>query len=240
MFSIPIQELPSFWIVCHQATLDISGVVVVVANLHTVDGQGRHDIPSSTRDVFLPVALGNVLGLCAATPELRDSADGIWVACGDTNMSIVDVGKVVKKLPGKLIMVSGPSEKSDFIISSGQVVKYKQRLFLANDNMHWAVAAHLSLGVHSDTSEVDICQVFAATQDLRAAAKSAAAMHVEEQRQISAFADLAQEDEARDAELAEIKQNALQQTQQQQVIIDASGFASSASLAIIRISFGSV
>ena len=103
------------------------------------------------------------------------------------------------------------------------------------------MAAHVSLGVLSDTSEGDTGPVSAATRDLQEAAKAAAAAHVEEQRQISAFADLAQEDEARDAELAEIKQNALQQTQQQQqVIMDASGFASSASLAIIRTSFGLV
>ena len=202
----------------------------MVANLHTVDGQGRHGIPSSTRDFFLSLALGNVLGLCAATPELRDSADGIWVACGDANMSIVDAGKVIKRLPGKINMVSCPSGKSDFIISSGPMVTYAPRLFLANDNMHWAVAAHVSLSVLSDTSEDDAGQVFAATQDLRAAAKAAAAMHVEEQTQISASAVLVQEDEARRREVAEVAE---------EVIIDAPGFASSASLAIVKISFGS-
>ena len=127
--------------VSHQASFKhISGAVIVVANMHTIDGAGHHHIPSATRDNFLRTALGNVLVGCAATPALGH--DGIWVVCGDTNMSIVAATDVVEKSPGQLTMVSGPDDKRDFIISSGKLLKYRQILFLNVDNLHWAVAAH--------------------------------------------------------------------------------------------------
>ena len=195
----------------------------MVANLHTVDGVKKKGIPSASRENFLGTALGNVLVGCAATPALGHQ--GIWVACGDTNMSIVAATSQLRKQPGQLTMVASPDDKRDFIISSGQLQKYRPMLFLARDGQHWAVAAHVALGDLSDTSEGDTGPVSAATRDLQEAAKAAAAAHVEEQRQITASADAALQEEARLAELAEIEQAELQQMEQQQVIIDGPGFA---------------
>ena len=201
----------------------------MVANLHTglLDGSGTHSIPSAGRDTFLSTGLGNVLKGCATTPALR--AEGVWVACGDTNMSIVAAAKVVKQVVQQsrdhIAICCSPDEKRDFIFSSAKLLKYKRKLFLARDNQHWAVGAHVTIGVLSDTSEGDQGPVSAATRDLQEAAKAAAAAHVEEQRQIAAAAQASKEEEERVAELAEIEQAALNEMEQQQAIIDGPGFA---------------
>ena len=207
-----------------QATFtDPSGAFVVVANLHTVDGTQNHSIPSSNRDSFLGTALGNVLKGCAATPALR--ADGIWVACGDTNMPIALAAQQLKQLRDPIAMMSSPDEKRDFIFSSAKLLKYKKRLFLARDNQHWAVAAHVTIGVLSDTSEAETGAVSAATRDLQEAAKAAAIAHVEEQREIAAAAKARTEERDRAAEMAELEEAARNDTEQQQAIIDGPGFA---------------
>ena len=213
-----------------QATfLDRSETAFVVANLHTglLDGSGTHSIPSAGRDTFLSTGLGNVLKGCATTPALR--AEGVWVACGDTNMSIVAAAKVVKQVVQQsrdnIAICCSPDEKRDFIFSSAKLLKYRPRLFLARDQQHWAVAAHVTIGDLTDTSEGDIGAVSAATRDLQDAAKAAAIAHVAEQIQIAVAAQLRQQERDTDAEWAEIEQEALNETEQQQVIIDGPGFA---------------
>ena len=211
-----------------QATLlDPSGSAFVVANLHTVDGSGTHSIPSAGRDSFLSTGLGNVLKGCATTPALR--AEGVWVACGDTNMSIVAVKQVVQQVVQQsrdnIAICCSPDEKRDCIFSSAKLLKYRPRLFLARDQQHWAVAAYVTIGDLTDTSEGDIGAVSAATRDLQDAAKAAAIAHVAEQIQIAAAAQLRQQEYDLMAEWAEIEQEALSETEQQQVIIDGPGFA---------------
>ena len=87
-------------------------------------------------------------------------------------------GKVVRSNREQVAMIGGPDEKRDFIFSSAQLRKYGKELFKARDGEHWAIAAHVSLGVLSDASEGEVALVSAATRDLEEAAKAAAAKHV--------------------------------------------------------------
>ena len=167
---------------------------MVVANFHTVDGQGKRGIPSKGADNFRQSCLRNVLTHCAATPEVQQGAH--WVAMGDCNMSHVQVNIVVDSLRPAPSFVCTCTRKRDFIVSSATLGARKEKALLAWDKEHWSLVApvyhHDAVPQRqhgqiddSDQSEESIFPDSDATLAIKRQAAQEVERHLKEQQKIT-------------------------------------------------------
>jgi hypothetical protein len=213
----------------------------VVANFHTVDGQGRkRSIPSSSADNFRASCLRNVLTHCAATPVVQQQG-AAWVAMGDCNMSHEHVKIVVTSLRPAPSFVCTCTRKRDFIISSATLGdRGKEGAFLAWDQAHWSLVApvyhHDAVPQRqhgqiddSDQSEDSIFPDSDATLAIKRQAAQDVERHLKEQQKITEDALARQEaldrqEEAREQLLRLMQQEAAEQqsahASSQQVCVD--------------------
>ncbi len=129
--------------------------MLLVANVHMVDGHAKRRIPGTTadRDRFKAQAVENIIADLVATQQsLLQECGGIgtiaWVAMGDWNMTSTSMTRAtMNQAAGPEVHVIG-SDRRDFILSSQPLVRNSELQLVAYDKMHKVVSAY----VHSDRS----------------------------------------------------------------------------------------
>ena len=126
----------------------------MVANAHTIDGNGKHKIPSKRNgaaDNFRKAAIRNVLSavdsFCAATPELR-----YWVAAGDFNSTLPLANSVwMDFMRGSGALKCSPMLRRDYIFSNATLTSHPEwsnqdaRIGPPHSEDHIAVLARMRL-----------------------------------------------------------------------------------------------